>query len=131
MKRNVAFLALGLACSLAMAQGSAPSWQNQGGTPYLTGGVGEEELASIKTASGDSNVRLLLAEKGGAYVTGARVVIAEGAGKTVLDVNNAGAYLLAKLPRGAYRIDVTYEGRSQSRRVDVREGGPAMIAFYW
>ena len=55
-----------LACTVAVAEEPALSWQDQGGTLYISGGIGEKELDWIKNSSSDFGLRLLFAEKTGA-----------------------------------------------------------------
>lgn len=128
--KKVVILVFGLACVSAFADEPVLPRQMYEGTAFITGGIGEEELAQINAARTDFNVRLLMAEKAGAYVTGVRIVIVDGKGKTVLEAGSAGPYLLVKLPKGKYQINASYEGRSQDRRLEV--GGSAQtLSFYW
>lgn len=130
MKRMAALLLLGFACIPAMADESA-SWQDQNGTVYLTGGIGDEELARIVEARKDFNVRLLMAEKTGAYIADVRVKISDGKGKPVLDVAGAGPFLLVKLARGSYRVDADYAGRTLTRKFDVSGGSGPEVSLLW
>jgi hypothetical protein len=130
MKKLVA-LVFGLACVSAFADENVLPRQTYDGTAFITGGIGEEELEQINAARTDFNVRLLMTEKAGAYVTDVRVVIVDGKGKTVLETGSAGPYLLAKLSKGIYRVSASYEGRSQDGRLEVRDGASQMLTFYW
>lgn len=120
-----------LACTVAVAEEPALSWQDQGGTLYISGGIGEKELDWIKNSSSDFGLRLLFAEKTGAYITGVHVVIADAKGKTVLDVGDAGPYLLVKLAAGNYRINATYHEHRQTRQASVRDGQPTNLSLRW
>lgn len=131
MMKKVVVFAFGLACVSAFASDPVLPLQTYDGTAFVTGGIGEEELEQINAARADFNVRLLMAEKAGAYVTGVRIAIVDAKGKTVLEVGSAGPYLLAKLPKGTYRINASYEGQSQERRLEVRDGAGQMLPFYW
>lgn len=130
MNGKIVVLALGLACAPAFAESELPR-QTSGDTPFVTGGIGDEELAQINAARPDFNVRVLMAEKSGAYVSDVRLTIVDGKGNRVLDVVNAGPYLLAKLPKGNYRVNASYDGRSQDKPLAVRDGAPAMVSLYW
>ena len=136
MKRTVCIIACTLVVStflstLATADEPTLSWHDQGGVLYVSGGIGEAELDWIKQSGREFGLRLLLAEQSGAYVTGVHVLISDGQGKTVLDIADAGPYLLAKLPMGAYRIDTTYQGRRQSRQIHLRDGQPLNASVLW
>lgn len=131
MRKNLFILLLGLSCVSSWADEIGVARQSYEGTPYLTGGIGEEELQQVNAARPDFNVRLLMAEKNGAYVSDVNVVIVDSKGNKVLEVGNAGPYLLARLPKGGYKINASYGGRSQDRRLDVRDGAAQALAFYW
>ena len=107
------------------------AWQAYNGLIYVTGGVGEDELEEINAARSGFNVRVLLAEKSGAYVTGVRVVVSEASGTKVLEVESAGPYLLAKLPEGNYRISVIYDGQAQQQDFVVQAGRALEFVFRW
>ena len=117
--------------SLAVADEPVLSWHDQGGVLYVSGGIGEAELDWIKHSGREFGLRLLLAERTGAYVAGVHVQISDRQGKTMLDIADAGPYLLAKLPTGTYRIDATYEGRRQSRQIHLRDGQPVNMSVLW
>lgn len=131
MNGNIVILALGIACVSAFAAEPELPRQTFGETPFITGGIGEEELTQINAARADYNVRLLMAEKSGAYVSDVRVAIVDGKGSKVLEVASAGPYLLVKLPKGKYQINASYDGRSQERRLAVGDSGAQMLSFYW
>ena len=136
MKRTVCIIACTLVVStflstLATADEPTLSWHDQGGVLYVSGGVGEVELDWIKNSGREFGLRLLLAERNGAYVAGVHVQISDRQGKTMLDIADAGPYLLAKLPTGTYRIDATYEGRRQSRQIHLRDGQPVNMSVLW
>lgn len=115
---------LGLVCGPLAAQES-------NGTPYLTGGVGDEELQQINQASRDFNLKLLLTAKSGEYLADVAVAIFNAKGVKVLDVGSAGPLLLARLPPGAYRVSASYQGRETTKRVNLRAGGPQTLVFAW
>ncbi|WP_153111836.1 carboxypeptidase-like regulatory domain-containing protein [Propionivibrio limicola] len=128
----LAVAALGLFCGALFAAEPGVMKQEFNGTPFISGGVGEEELEQINAAKGEYNVRLLLAEKSGAYVTGVQLAIFDGKGKKVLDAWDAGPYLLTRLPTGTYQVSAAYDGQTQQKRLDVRAGMPqASMVFHW
>lgn len=131
MWKEILAVVLGLSCAASWAESPALTWQSYEGTVYLTGGVGEEDLEAINQARGDFNLRVLMAEKSGTYVTGVRVVVVDGRGGTVLDVPSAGPYLLVRLPAGSYQLNATYEERSLAKRFAIKGDAPQMIFLYW
>lgn len=131
MYRRIAAIGLVLLCSSPLAAESGLAWQDYNGIVYISGGVGEEELAEINAARSGFNVRVLLAEKSGTYVTGVHVAVNEAGGTKVLEVESAGPYLLAKLPEGKYRIAVTYGGQTQQQDFVVQAGRAHEFVFRW
>ena len=99
--------------------------------PYLSCGIGEEELSQVDQARENYNVRLLFAELSGAYITGVRVLVADEKGETVLDVSSAGPYLFVKLTAGKYRVKASYEGRMQEQSLKVRADATQEAVFRW
>jgi hypothetical protein len=131
MHREIAAICLMLLCSSPLADDAVLAWQAYNGLIYVTGGVGEDELEEINAARSGFNVRVLLTEKSGAYVTGVRVVVSEASGTKVLEVESAGPYLLAKLPEGNYRISVIYDGQAQQQDFVAQAGRAQEFVFRW
>lgn len=99
--------------------------------PYLSGGIGEEEIEYFRLVRNDYNVRLLFAEKDGTYVAGVTLSVADERRESVLELEDAGPYVLIRLPKGVYRIKVGYEGKSTEQRVDLREVPAQERVFRW
>ena len=89
--------------------------------PYLTGGVGSDEMERLKAREREFNLKLVFTLVEGNYVSDVAVVVKDKAGNPVLVLHAPGPLVLAKLPRGAYVVEATYEGNTQRRRIDVRE----------
>lgn len=125
-------IVLGLFCAPLSAQESAmPTQTDAHGTPYISGGIGDGELQMINQASKGFNLKLLFAEKSGAYAADVPVTIVDRKGNTVLEVPSAGPILLATLPDGSYRVSASYDGQKLEKRVNVRKGKQAALSFYW
>jgi hypothetical protein len=111
--------------------GASPAVQHYESVPYLTGGIGETERASILAASERFNLKLLFAEKGGAYLAGVTVVVTDMAGATVLALRSDGPLVLANLSPGNYRISAEVDGQEQSRTFSIPSSGQRSLVFYW
>jgi hypothetical protein len=128
---------LALACATwvgaATAQeiGASPAVQHYESVPYLTGGIGETERAAMLAAAERFNLKLLFAEKGGAYLAGVSVAVTDTAGATVLALRSDGPLVLANLPPGSYRIAAAMDGQEQSRAVSIPSSGQRSLVFYW
>ena len=131
MLRSVVIAMLALACSSVSAVEPALTWNEFNGVVFVTGGIGEEELEEINAVRGEFNLKLLLAEKSGTYLAGVQVVVLDENGKTVLDVQEAGPVLLAKVPPGSYRISAIRENLVQKRSLNIRAGVLQTLVIHW
>ena len=82
-----------------------PTVETIGGISYITGGVGEEELAYLKAQEQNFNVRVLIKAKSGDFISEIAVHITNSKKAEILRVESAGPYLYTKLPAGAYFIE--------------------------
>ncbi len=103
----------------------------RGEVPYVSGGIGEEELEVLRLVRDDFNVRLTFADKSGAYVSAVHVVISDAHGKPVLEVHDAGPFLLARLPAGHYQVQARYAGHTATQSADLRASRRVERVFRW
>ena len=82
-----------------------PTVETVGGISYITGGVGDEELAYLKSQEPNFNVRVLIKAKSGDYLSELAVRILDSKKAEILRVESAGPFLYTKLPAGAYSIE--------------------------
>ena len=87
------------------------------GVKYVTGGVGSEEVDRLKSMEGDFNLKLVFANTSGEYLSDVKVTIVDASGREVLDATAEGPILMAKLPSGGYRVDASFGGHPQSRKI--------------
>lgn len=92
--------------------------QRQGAVEYVNGGVGDEGVDRIRSEASDYSLQMLFHGQQGEYVAADQVTIRRGE-EVVLDLRNAGPYVLAKLPPGRYTVESRYEGRVQTKTVEV------------
>ncbi len=78
-----------------------------GNVRYITGGVGDEEKAQLAMVENDYNVRILIAGRAGAFISGAMLRIMDASGNIVLSTDGAGPYLYAAMAPGTYTLEVT------------------------
>ena len=113
----------------AQEQMLQPGFSN--GIPYLSGGIGDEELEEIDRARPNYNTRLVLAEASGAYVSNVTLKLANVLGEPILSLDSAGPLVLLQLPPGSYLINATYEGRTVQKRFDVRDNTAQSVSILW
>jgi hypothetical protein len=99
---------------------------------YISGGIGDEELASIRADAGLFSLRLLFAEEGtGAYKAEVTVIIESPDGQPVLKVNSAGPLLYTNLPAGRYKITARSNGQLLVREVSVAKHKAIDVTFHF
>ena len=116
----------------AHAQDSAlPAVQTQGDVKFLSGGIGSDEIAAIKSASRDYPLTLQFSASTGAFLASVAVSIRDAAGKVVLDTVAEGPFLLVNLGPGRYRVKATLDGIERVMDVTLRNGAPQMRSMVW
>ena len=130
MTARLCTVLLTVACLLALPLPAAAQATTDN-APYVTGGVGEEELAVLKLVRGDFNLHLLFADKAGTYLSGVDIDIIDASGTTRLALRDAGPFLFVRLPAGSYRLEARYEGQPQQQRLDLRMFGGRDVVFRW
>jgi Carboxypeptidase regulatory-like domain len=99
---------------------------------WVSGGVSADERDEMIMALPDHNLKVLTAaEKSGAFLAGAQVVVRDAGGRTVFETSLDGPWLLARLPPGNYQLIATLGGKSQTRTFTVPAGGRREIFLYW
>ena len=124
---------------LAVATLLAPSASAKGdevvhtpsGIAYVTGGVGSESANLLKSMEKNFNLKLVLTNTSGAYLSDVKVTIFDASGQVVLDATSEGPLLMAKLPAGGYRVDATFGGHPESRKVTVAAKTLSTVDFRW
>ena len=107
----------------------APGFSN--GIPFLSGGIGDEEREAIERARKDYNVKIVLTETAGAYISNVNLEIATILGEPILALSDAGPLVLVQLPPGTYLITADYDGRKAQRRFDVKDNAAQTVTVAW
>jgi hypothetical protein len=101
------------------------------GIAYVTGGVGSEATNRLKSMEKDFNLKLVLTNASGAYLSDVKVTIFDASGQVVLDATSEGPLLMARLPAGGYRVDATFGGHPESRKITVAAKTLNTVDFRW
>lgn len=142
MQRSIRFLLLaGFASATAFAQSPQDSTragtgdsmastvarlekQTENDVKYVCGGIGREEVASMKDAASNYDLMMTFAASTGAFLADVGVEIADAKGNPVLNVNCDGPIMLVDLPKdGRYRVRAEAAGRTLTRSAQVSERG--------
>lgn len=106
----------------------------QGGVSYITGGIGEDETASLKNMAPAYSLEMLFVQHArprDEFLADVRVVIRDLSGKSLLETTADGPYLLAKLPDGTYNLEAEYRGERKHHVVAIRSGRHQRAVFVW
>ena len=93
----------------------------RGGVKYVSGGVGTDSQERLDSRVKEFNLKLVFTLTEGNYLAHVGVIIKDAAGKTVVEHVADGPIFLAKLPAGTYSASVSYDGKSQARKIRVSE----------
>ena len=118
----------------AHADSSLPAIQHSGTVQYLSGGIGDAESSAIQNAAKQWPLTLEFAIKtphGAEYAADVDVQIKDAHGRTALDTQAQGPFLLAKLPPGSYNVDATLAGKTLHQHVVLQSGQPAKAVMVW
>jgi hypothetical protein len=99
--------------------------------PYISGGVGQEEIDLLRQVDGAYNVKLIFAATEGNYLADVHVLIEDSQGTKILEAVSEGPWFYAKLPPGMYKVLAQAEGRTQQQRAQVTEQKRTQLQFYW
>ena len=128
MMRTLAWLLLATAVLPAVAL----EVQRAQDAYWVSGGVSADERDEMVVALPDHNLKVLTAaERSGAFLAAAQVVVRDAAGRTVFETSLDGPWLLGRLPPGRYELVATVGGKSQTRTFTVPASGRREIFLYW
>jgi len=128
MMRIVAWLLLATAVLPAVAL----EVQRAQDAYWVSGGVSADERDEMIMALPDHNLKVLTAaERSGAFLAAAHVVVRDAGGRTIFEASLDGPWLLARLPPGRYELVATLGGKSQARKFIVPASGRREIFLYW
>ena len=128
MTRIVAWLLLATAVLPAVAL----EVQRAQDAYWVSGGVSADERDEMVMVLPDHNLKVLTAaEKSGAFLAGAQVVVRDAGGRTVFETSLDGPWLLARLPPRSYQLIATLGGKSQTRTFTAPASGRREIFLYW
>ena len=83
------------------------------GFPYLFGGVSSDEREATEERAKGHNVKLVFAEKRGAFISGVTLVIATAKGAEIASLTTDGPWFYIQLPPGDYSVKATFKGETK------------------
>ena len=120
-----------LICSSAFAQ-PPKTLSTKSGMQYITGGIGEEDVALMRSHAKQFTLNLLLSEDtSGRWVTDANVNIYDEASNLVFRIVAAKPMLYVNLPAGTYTILANNAGQKLRHKFTVEENVNQRIILNW
>jgi hypothetical protein len=83
------------------------------GFPYLFGGVGSDERDAMEEQAKGYNLKLVFAERRGAFISGVAVVITNAKGTEVASLATEGPWFYIQLPPGNYSVKAIFKGETK------------------
>lgn len=105
----------------AVAGAGQPTAPATVAAPFVSGGIGEGEIAALRAKEYQYNLKLVFTLIEGNYVANVNIVLKNKAGALVVEHLADGPIFMARLPVGTYSATVTYQGKSQTRALTVGE----------
>ena len=103
-----------------------------GGIMFATGGIGEDQQEAMSNIKADCNLHLTFSQAiSGEYLADVTLVVRNGLGQDVFNVESARPLFYAKLPSGKYVIVADWHGKQQKREVVIAKTGAKNLYLYW
>jgi len=119
---------------LSACYAQLPKVQTQGDITYISGGIGEDEAAAMKAESKSWPLSIEFSEylvSQDLWVAQVHLRILDSKGKAQFEATVDGPMFLGKLPPGNYELLATYEGVTQSRKIQIVDGKPLHLSMNW
>ena len=108
-----------------------PAVKQYEGVPYISGGIGDEELSALRSIGSQYNLKLVFALKSGEYLADITVQIKDAAGKIVLDAVSDGPCFFTRLTPEKYTVIAVMQGNVVTQKVQLHPKGQSVLHFYW
>lgn len=136
MKTRLSHIALAAIafCSASIAFAQLPPVRSQGDIQFITGGIGLEEVRSMKSASKDWPVNIMFSEVEsvrGVWVSDVNLQILDDKGQKVLTAANVGPLVLVKLKPGDYTLQAKYMGKLKTQKFSVKADTQERVSVFW
>ncbi|MFJ7566912.1 hypothetical protein ACIQW9_08145 [Herminiimonas sp. NPDC097707] len=134
MSMRSPYLLLILALTQIPAAGAAPSEVSSGQATYISGGIGSDEAAEMRSMASRyalEVVSVVNTEPREEYTADFRILIRDKVGKTVVDAMSEGPFFLANLPDGSYQVEAIQDDVRKLQKVLIKKGTHRRLVFVW
>jgi hypothetical protein len=102
------------------------------GFPYMFGGVSSNEREALEQRAKNYNLKLVFAEKNGAFLSGITVVMSAPKIGEFLSLEIDGPWFFIQLPPGTYGITANFRGQTrQINNLNVPKNKTVQHTFIW
>jgi len=119
------------AASDQFASGGLPAQKQASGLTYISGGIGEDEVAAFRRAAPSYSLRLTFTGKGGEFLADVDTRIYKPDGKQIFGAISDGPFMYIKLPAGKYRVVAIVNGTERKAQVTVPPKGSVAEHLNW
>ena len=94
------------------------------GISYLSGGIGDEEVAQLTAQEHQFNLRLKITGMGGEFIGGAKLALRDASGNALLNMEDAGPYVYMLLNPGSYTLQIAAaNGNAKTMTIKIPANG--------
>jgi hypothetical protein len=132
--RKYSLVFLAAAAAAAFSSLPAGTASAQAVFDVRSGGANTEGRQQMMEVYDNYNLHLAFLDRSrrsGAPLADVDVTIRDPKGNTVWQGVSEGSYLFAKLPEGQYNVQASFEGKPQSRNIQVSAAGGSLHSVTW
>lgn len=139
MKTTLSALALALSGAVVAVAAPAPEYafdadarapftepEVVAGIEVLNGGASDSEIGYFKSRASEYPLQFVISGRGGEYGVADTLTVRSADGE-VVSVDDAGPYVMMKVPPGRYTAEAEFDGEVERRSVTVGSSGVAKV----
>jgi hypothetical protein len=107
---------------------TTPEVRQVGQVSLLNGGVGEDEVRWFKAQSGQYPLQVVISGRGGEYGVADTLTLWRG-DEELATLTDAGPWVMLDVPPGRYTVEMSFDGRTERRVVQVPGKGVQRIQW--
>jgi hypothetical protein len=120
----------GLGVGMSADAATSPKIEQEGGIPYMSGGVGVGARHRLAEKAAGFDLKLVLANRKGDYLADVPLAIKDHRGHTALRATSQGPWFYAKLPPGRYDVVLSEPGRGYMYSFDIPKHGQRELVVH-
>lgn len=98
----------------------------ENGVSYISGGIGDEEVAQLKAQEAQYNIQLTITNGSGAYASNVVLTLKDAKGASLVSINDAGPKVFFRAPAGSYTVE-TNDGKKLVIKAPAKGAAKAQV----